>query len=152
MTGKFNSVAPKHFKKRLAKICKQFAGTEQHDAQEFLALLMDGLHEDLNRVRVKQYVPLKDSEGRPDETVAAESWYHYLKTNKSVVVDLFQGQLKSMVKCSCCGYNNVKFDPFMYLSLPMTDGEGEVTIFAQFFFHFIIKTKKQKQINFFYMF
>jgi rubredoxin len=31
-----------------------------------------------------------------------------------------------MVQCSVCGYNNVKFDPFMYLSLPLMDNEPEV--------------------------
>ncbi len=28
-------------------------GCSQHDAQEFLRFLLDGLHEDLNRVKVK---------------------------------------------------------------------------------------------------
>ena len=35
-------------------------------AQELLAFLLDGLHEDLNRVQEKPYVELKDSDGRPD--------------------------------------------------------------------------------------
>ena len=34
--------------------------------QELLAFLLDGLHEDLNRVQEKPYVELKDSDGRPD--------------------------------------------------------------------------------------
>jgi hypothetical protein len=37
--------------------CKPiFAGNEQHDAQEFLAELMDMLHEEVNRVLVKPYI------------------------------------------------------------------------------------------------
>lgn len=47
-----------------AKFAPQFTGMDQHDAQEFLAFLMDGLHEDLNRVKDKPYVEIKDSEGR----------------------------------------------------------------------------------------
>ena len=37
------------------------------DAQELLSFLLDGLHEDLNRVLKKPYVQLPDSNGRPDE-------------------------------------------------------------------------------------
>ena len=34
----------------------QFGGTEQHDSQEFLNFLLDGLHEDLNRVLAKPQI------------------------------------------------------------------------------------------------
>ena len=43
------------------------------DSQELLAFLMDGLHEDLNRVTQAEYVELKDSDGRPDIVVAQEA-------------------------------------------------------------------------------
>ena len=41
--------------------------------QELLAFLLDGLHEDLNRVQDKPYVELKDSDNRPDVVVAREA-------------------------------------------------------------------------------
>ena len=34
----------------ISKFAPQFSGNAQQDSQEFLAFLMDGLHEDLNRV------------------------------------------------------------------------------------------------------
>lgn len=34
---------------------------------ELLAFLLDGLHEDLNRVKTKPYVELREADGRPDE-------------------------------------------------------------------------------------
>ena len=40
---------------------------QQHDSQELLTFLLDGLHEDLNRVKKKPYIELKDSDDRPDE-------------------------------------------------------------------------------------
>ena len=86
---------------------------DQHDSQELLAFLLDGLHEDLNRVHKKPYVEIPDANGRPDELVAAESWKIYLMRNKSIIVDLFQGQLKSTLCCKKCGFESVKFDPFM---------------------------------------
>lgn len=39
--------------------------------------------------------------------------------NNSIIVDLFQGQFKSTVTCSQCQKQSVKFDAFMYLTLPI---------------------------------
>ena len=50
----------------------QFSGYQQQDGQEFMQFLLDGLHEDLNRVSIKPYMPQQDSAGRPDVEVAAE--------------------------------------------------------------------------------
>ena len=117
--GQKKVYSPKEFKKRLGQYAEQFRGYEQHDAQEFLVFLLDGLHEDLNRVSKKPYVEDPEGDGRPEEVVAAESWKCYLLRNKSIVVDLFQGQLRSTLTCMECQYARVKFDPFMYLSLPI---------------------------------
>ena len=58
--------------------------------QELLAFLLDGLHEDLNRVKRKPYHEVKDADGRPDEEVAEEYWRNHLARNDSIVVDLCQ--------------------------------------------------------------
>lgn len=80
---------------------------------------MDALHEDLNRVTEKPYSELKDSNGRPDKEVASEAWSQHHARNQSIVIDLFYGQLKSKVRCLCCGKESVRFDPFSLLSLPL---------------------------------
>lgn len=51
---------------------------------------MDGLHEDLNRVKQKPYFETKDSDGRPDEEVANELWRYHRARNDSVIVDICQ--------------------------------------------------------------
>eukprot|EP00743_Colponemidia_sp_Colp-15_P007324 GILK01007909.1.p1 GENE.GILK01007909.1~~GILK01007909.1.p1 ORF type:complete len:1576 (-),score=341.81 GILK01007909.1:149-4876(-) len=51
--GRYTSVYPDSFKRTVDKFAPQFAGFEQHDAQELLAYILDGLHEDLNRVTGK---------------------------------------------------------------------------------------------------
>lgn len=62
----------------IAKYAPRFNGFQQQDSQELLAFLLDGLHEDLNRVHEKPYVELKDSNGRPDWEVASEVREYFL--------------------------------------------------------------------------
>ncbi|XP_030522298.1 ubiquitin carboxyl-terminal hydrolase 8 [Rhodamnia argentea] len=112
-------VAPRTFKSKLARFAPQFSGYNQHDSQELLAFLLDGLHEDLNRVKCKPYVEAKDADGRPDEDVADEYWHYHLARNDSVIVDVCQGQYKSTLVCPVCKKVSVTFDPFMYVSLPL---------------------------------
>ncbi|KAL0331584.1 UNVERIFIED_CONTAM: Ubiquitin carboxyl-terminal hydrolase 10 [Sesamum angustifolium] len=112
-------VAPRAFKGKLARFAPQFSGYNQHDSQELLAFLLDGLHEDLNRVKQKPYIETKDSDGRPDEEVADEFWRYHKARNDSVIVDICQGQYKSTLVCPVCDKISVTFDPFMYLSLPL---------------------------------
>ncbi|XVF05041.1 hypothetical protein REPUB_Repub05bG0137000 [Reevesia pubescens] len=112
-------VAPRTFKSKLARFAPQFSGFNQHDSQELLAFLLDGLHEDLNRVKSKPYVEVKDDEGRQDEEVADEYWQNHLARNDSIIVDVCQGQFKSTLVCPECKKVSITFDPFMYLSLPL---------------------------------
>ncbi|XP_072834635.2 ubiquitin carboxyl-terminal hydrolase 32 isoform X1 [Pogona vitticeps] len=118
-SGTQKNVAPLKLRWTIAKYAPRFNGFQQQDSQELLAFLLDGLHEDLNRVHDKPYVELKDSDGRPDWEVAAEAWENHLRRNRSIVVDLFHGQLRSQVKCKTCGHISVRFDPFNFLSLPL---------------------------------
>ncbi|KAE9589682.1 putative ubiquitinyl hydrolase 1 [Lupinus albus] len=87
--------------------------------RELLAFLLDGLHEDLNRVKQKPYIEMKDSDCRPDEEVAYECWKNHMARNDSLIVDVCQGQYKSTLVCPVCGKISLTFDPFMYLSLPL---------------------------------
>lgn len=54
------------FQTQVGRFAPQFSGYQQQDSQELLAFLLDGLHEDLNRVKKKPYLELKDANGRPD--------------------------------------------------------------------------------------
>ncbi|KAK3031828.1 hypothetical protein RJ639_035965 [Escallonia herrerae] len=126
-------VAPRPFKGKLARFAPQFSGYNQHDSQELLAFLLDGLHEDLNRVKQKPYLKSRDADGRPDEEVADEYWANHIARNDSIIVDVCQGQYKSTLVCPVCDKVSVTFDPFMYLSLPLQSTTTRcmtVTVFA----------------------
>ncbi len=84
--AKFNCVAPRQFKvcyckwqiftsinslsvqTQVGRYAPQFVGYAQHDSQELLAFLLDGLHEDLNLVLEKPYVDMTvEMEDRSDK-------------------------------------------------------------------------------------
>eukprot|EP00957_Ditylum_brightwellii_P025793 1951066-Ditylum_brightwellii.AAC.1 len=54
-------MSPTTLKRAVAVFAPRFAGVSQHDAMEFLAYLLDGLHEDLNRVKNAPYVEMPDA-------------------------------------------------------------------------------------------
>jgi ubiquitin carboxyl-terminal hydrolase 8 len=99
----------------------QFVPGEQHDSQEFLSFFLDSLHEELNRTNVEGIPRLIENTGEKEELQAAKAWKEYLTYNSSVIVDLFQGQLKSTLKCLKCQYVSITFDAFMFLTLPIPD-------------------------------
>lgn len=129
-TDEGEAVDPSRFKVALGQAAEQFTGSDQQDSQEFAAYLLDVLHEDLNRVRGRKPVVIfpdltpQAILEKGEERAAAECWNLYLQRDKSIIVDLFQGQLRSQITCSRCGFLSTKFDSFMYLSLPVVDHTG----------------------------
>ncbi|KAM3618374.1 uncharacterized protein V6R79_019730 [Siganus canaliculatus] len=118
-SGRHYSVVPRVFKTKVGHFASQFLGYQQHDSQELLSFLLDGLHEDLNRVKNKEYIELCDAAGRPDQEVAEEAWRNHRRRNDSVIVDTFHGLFKSTLVCPECQKVSVTFDPFCYLSVPL---------------------------------
>ena len=122
-----SSINPTWLRRDLSRYCSHLFATQaygqtQEDAHEFLAYFLDGIHEDLNRVPSHNKPYIDSLDVSPDATMEAHAmiaWESYLKRNKSIIVDLFQGQLRNTMKCLKCKYEQIGFDPFMYLSLPI---------------------------------
>lgn len=114
-----NAVTPRAFKSMIGRYAPSFAGYGQQDTQELIAFLLDGLHEDLNRIKKKPYIEKPDwvDGGKEKELAlfAKECWDGYKKRNDSAIVDLFQGQLKSTLVCPDCHRESITLDP---VSLP----------------------------------
>ncbi|XP_061470411.1 ubiquitin carboxyl-terminal hydrolase 11 [Rhineura floridana] len=141
-SGHHRSIVPRMFKTKVGHFASQFLGYQQHDSQELLSFLLDGLHEDLNRVKKKEYVELKDAAGRPDEEVAEEAWRNHKRRNNSIIVDIFHGLFKSTLVCPECGKVSVTFDPFCYLSAPLPVSKDRV---MEVFFVSMDPCKKPEQ-------
>ncbi|KAM4742913.1 ubiquitin carboxyl-terminal hydrolase 2a isoform 2-T5 [Anableps anableps] len=122
------AVSPSEFKTQIQRYAPRFVGYNQQDAQEFLRFLLDGLHNEVNRVTVRPRGTVEDFDHLPDEEKGKKMWSKYLEREDSKIVDLFVGQLKSSLTCSHCGFCSTVFDPFWDLSLPITKGYGEVSL------------------------
>lgn len=92
-------VTPTRFKQIVEEYASQFRGSDQHDSQEFLAFLLDAIHEDVN-LASDNMAPstIPDDDEDPDR-----NWMRYTERNWSIIVDMFQGQLRSVVQCQKCG-------------------------------------------------
>jgi ubiquitin C-terminal hydrolase len=116
-SSSYQSISPREFKSIVGRFNSLFLGYGQQDSQELLTFLLDALHEDLNRVKVKPFdeIPDYDDENSADDplqeaekilNLAKTCWNLYRRRNDSVIVDLFQGQYKSTLICPDC--NKVK--------------------------------------------
>ena len=119
------SFSPTQFKATIGKYGVNFSGYGQQDSQEFLLFLLDGLQEDLNRVKKKPYIEKPDSTDEMVHNPAAlkafadQNWDIYKARNDSVITDLFAGMYKSTVTCPVCDKVSIIFDPFNTLTLQL---------------------------------
>ncbi|OEU22351.1 cysteine proteinase [Fragilariopsis cylindrus CCMP1102] len=117
-SGMNKSISPVALKRSIALFAPRFAGCHQHDAQEFLAYLLDGLHEDLNRIRRAPYVEMPDvTDGQNMAIAAARAWDAHKRRNDSLVLDTFYGQFQSTCVCPRCNRVSMSFDTFNHISL-----------------------------------
>ncbi|KAH9944957.1 cysteine proteinase [Epithele typhae] len=125
--GEGGTLSPVTFRKSICNYATQFNGTEQHDSQEFLSFLLDGLHEDLNRVISKpnyQSTPEREAELEklPTQVASEQEWQLYRMRDDSLVVDFFQGQYRNRMECLTCHKTSTTYNTFMYLTLPVPSG------------------------------
>lgn len=122
----FSAYAPNHFKATIGHFNSMFSGYLQQDSQEFLAFLLDSLHEDLNRIDKKPYVEKPSLPSTADlndfrivKKLADDTWKAHLLRNDSVITDLFVGLYKSTLECPECQNISITFDPYNDLTLPL---------------------------------
>jgi len=127
--GELQCLSPVTFRRSLCMYAPQFGGTEQHDSQEFLNFLLDGLHEDLNRVLQKpqtETTPEREAELErlPTQIASEQEWQIWRMRNDSLIVDFFQGQFRNRLECLTCHKTSTTYNTFMYLTLPIPTGRG----------------------------
>eukprot|EP00091_Calanus_sinicus_P019968 TRINITY_DN5225_c0_g1_i2.p1 TRINITY_DN5225_c0_g1~~TRINITY_DN5225_c0_g1_i2.p1 ORF type:complete len:322 (-),score=54.63 TRINITY_DN5225_c0_g1_i2:691-1656(-) len=122
-------VDPSSLKGAVQRFAPRFSGYNQEDSQEFLRYLLEGLHEDVNRVITKpQPIHTEIDSSLSVCEQAMEAWKRYIRRDDSHLVDLFVGQLKSTLRCSDCNHESVTFEAFWDLSLGIPSKSGEVSL------------------------
>jgi len=119
---------PRTFLSCVSSWDRRFGGGQQHDSQEFLHSLLDGIATECNRVKGKPQYKELQGKGTVEEQ-AAEARSYARSWQDSLVEDVFGGQLQSTVTCRRCHRQTHCFDPFLDLSVPIPKkGIGETNL------------------------
>lgn len=108
----------KDLKTLLGSLKEIFKGTGHQDSNEFLIILLEYLHDDLN-------IPAS-GESRLDgarEDTGEKAWGEFRRKNCSIIQRLFYGQHRSTVTCSTCQHQSVTFEQFFNLFVPIPSRE-----------------------------
>jgi len=152
----YNTIVPRNFKKIVGNLFPQFNNYDQHDSQEFMGFIIDGLHEDCNVIlkkpivndsldiriykKFKGLVDIVNDEfvqselTHNDEIMSIVAWNKFLYRNKSYLVDILYGQTKSHVTCVQCRKESKMFEAFNCLSLPIPIKQSKrIVVYAALF-------------------
>ena len=120
--SKFIRINPHFFRISFCISTNKFMNNNQQDAMEFISILLNYLHEDLNRIKKKPYLILKAQKENESDILASQRYYnYYLKRENSIITDLFSGQFQNIIKCTSCLVENKTYEPFNNISLPIPE-------------------------------
>jgi len=112
-------------KSHISRVNSMFSGYEQHDAQEFLKALLEGINDDLSRVVTKPAYKELTADPKKNIQDISDEWFNYmLARDNSIITDLFCGQLLSKTVCNHCGNESLAFDNFWDLALSFNRAGG----------------------------
>lgn len=92
---------------------KKFKGYIQHDAQEFLRILLEDISNDLNKV--KKVPDYKELKLKNKSKVQANIAFHdlFLEREDSIIIELFYGQVCNIFACELCNHKSFSFEKIM---------------------------------------
>lgn len=119
-SGQFKNLTPRDLKDAVSKHMPVFVGCEQQDAHEFLTMLLEKLHNDLNRCVENGPITIPSNLSTP--LAVKKFWTAHTSKNSSIISQLFEGLLLSTLECSVCHTKSDSFEVFTCLSLPIPNG------------------------------
>lgn len=109
-------------KKCCGTINQMFNSNHEEDCLEFCEFLINSMHDDLKKgtfIRVPQTNINGNKNQKNFEEQAYFAWYSYLEKEFNLIVELFQGQMASILHCQYCLYQSNTFQVFSTLSLTL---------------------------------
>ena len=117
---KCGTVAPQYLKMIMGYYKQRYQGYNQADSGEFLSFLLDGLHEDLNRITDKEYmedVDTDDDAPMDRDSVQARfeekrrlKYQNEGRRENSHVSEICGGAVRSTIKCRTCGRESSSYE------------------------------------------
>ena len=124
------SIEPKEFWNTFTAYKKQFEGRQQHDAQECLRFIIDGIHEEVNVAKKRGQNRKSDgNESWKTPKSSEKVWKQFNQySDDSFLVRLFVGQFKYIIECSECQHKSYSWEHFWDISLPLPEKEDEIDV------------------------
>ena len=120
--SKFIKINPSFFRMAFCMSTHKFMNNNQQDAMDFILILLNYLHEDLNRIKAKPYSMFKEQQIDESDVLASQRAYNYYqKRDNSIIMDLFNGQFQNKIKCATCFTEKKTYEPFMNVCLPIPE-------------------------------
>ncbi|CAA9998684.1 unnamed protein product [Nesidiocoris tenuis] len=126
-SGQMKIYSVRELKSLMGEVKDIFKGSAHQDSNEFLIILLEHLHEDLNMP-----AEVATLEGAVEET-GEKAWGEFRRKNCSIIQRLFYGQHKSTVTCDECGHESATFEQFFNLFVPIPSQRNAVTLQARIF-------------------
>ena len=102
------------FNREFRGVRPQFVRNEQHDAQEFLTMLLELVHNECNQADKR--VPRSE-----EPKSAQEAWSQHVATvDDSYLSKVLMGQVESCLTCHACGNTSLSWNCFWQLQLNLT--------------------------------
>ncbi|KMQ96738.1 ubiquitin carboxyl-terminal hydrolase 8 [Lasius niger] len=108
--GQYKSISPHDLKVAVGQYKLQFESYEQQDSHEFLTFLLDWMHNDLK----------KEAKMPIEMTNAEKEWDKAMNSQRSIISDLFFGQLRSTITCSFCKQASTTYETFNSLTMSLS--------------------------------
>lgn len=117
-----SKIRPHSLCKQIESLDDRYSGGEQNDAHEFLASIIDWLHDALSyEVNITSSSDIPTTEKGKLELQSIKEWDKFFSKEYSLIVDLCYGQYQTFTKCSNCSTINNRFEPFCYITLPVSE-------------------------------
>lgn len=124
-------IKPTDFIKEFNNLNLVFNDGNQHDAHEFLVILLNNLHESLckDNSAVQSSVKTKKMSLSEEQKISDDQWEAYTGIKGSIISSIFASQFRNNLICTECNDKKSIFEMSNYFSLPIPINTDSIHIY-----------------------